>query len=512
MRLLNTSSLEFSEFFDSNIPKYAILSHRWGSREVSYKEMRKRSAPPGPGLTKIENFCKMAMKLHSLEWAWVDTCCIDKRSSAELSEAINSMYKWYQRSSVCYVHLSDVELSPEESISWDIFGEPSQFRSYAGFDRQFCESRWFTRGWTLQELLAPGEVLFFDINWAQIGNRSNLAEKISSITRIHEHYLTHFAIHGPIMTASVAQKMSYASQRVTSREEDMAYCLLGLFDVNMPLLYGEGAAASFRRLQIEILQKSDDESLFAWTSDEPVSGMLAFSPSCFAGSGNIVQKTRNPELDLERASYKMTNRGLECPIPNNLRIADTAFITLQCTLSRDEAAGITLRIRGAVAMRIRCWSLKSAHQHDFGLSSVGHIRRTRLVYVKTPDKSDIEYAHLLRNIENGNINLLALTSATSKTKYDSYWPCNKVLNIGPRLYDISPSMSIINYGDVPREEEVLVELQTQTWLMDTAFQLSLCSAEEDRYTVLGNGHKHSAYLEPKDDKDDTYYDESFDPC
>ncbi|KAL8946879.1 MAG: hypothetical protein Q9222_006778 [Ikaeria aurantiellina] len=304
MRLLNTSSLEFEEFFDSDIPPYAIPSHRWGRKEVTYKEMRKRTAKPGLGQKKIEMFCRMVASLHYLEWAWVDTCCIDKRSSAELSEAINSMYKWYRRSVVRYVYLSDVELSPGALGTCDSSEGSPQLISYPDIKQQFHHSRWFTRGWTLQELLAPEKVLFFDSSWTRIGDRQDLALEISSVTKIHKQYLVCDEQCEPISKASAARKMSYASRRSTSREEDMVYCLLGLFDVNMPLLYGEGAVESFRRLQVEILQKFNDESLFAWTAVLPASGMLAVHPNYFVGSGNIISRSETPETDILRPPYE----------------------------------------------------------------------------------------------------------------------------------------------------------------------------------------------------------------
>ncbi|KAI4114984.1 MAG: hypothetical protein LQ345_004341 [Seirophora villosa] len=305
MRLLQTKTLQFHEFFDAKIPPYAILSHRWGEGEVTFKEMRKGKAQPGPGLTKIKKFCTLAASRGD-KWAWIDTCCIDKRSSAELSEAINAMYKWYGDARKCYVYLIDFELSARESKqiskagvqyldAFDILGQselPFAHMDLPGmFDPDFVDrlrkSSWFKRGWTLQELLAPSmfNVYFFDKQWAQIGCLSHLTDVISSITGIPEQFLH----NDPPTKPSVAQRMSWASGRHTSRGEDQAYCLLGLFNVNMPLLYGEGADNAFRRLQIEIMNRDDDESLFAWKSNEYLSGMLAQSPVNFAESGDIIR-------------------------------------------------------------------------------------------------------------------------------------------------------------------------------------------------------------------------------
>ena len=222
---------------------------------------------------------------------WIDTCCIDKKSSAELSEAINSMYRWYEDARECYVHLSDV--------SWDLQNEEESRKS-------FIRSLWFTRGWTLQELIAPSHVEFFDRDWKSIGTKGSLLAEISATTGINKFDLEAWT------GACIATKMSWMSRRKTSRIEDMAYCMLGLFDVNMPLLYGEGRK-SFMRLQLEILKKSDDESIFAWTTTASMHlGMLATSPRYFAQSGDIFV---HPDLRKKRLPYAMTNQGLEFQVP-----------------------------------------------------------------------------------------------------------------------------------------------------------------------------------------------------
>lgn len=195
------------------------------------------------------------------------------------------MFRWYQRSQVCYAYLSDV---PENKT--DVFEIGSAFRG----------SKWFTRGWTLQELLAPKSVVFYSSGWVEIGTKKSLETLISAITKI-EHLFGW-------ETASVAQKMSWASRRETLREEDMAYCLLGLFGVSMTLLYGEGEKA-FLRLQTEIMKISDDESIFAWVDESlsnSSSGLLARSPAAFKESWDIdfCPNSRG-------APYSMTNKGLQ---------------------------------------------------------------------------------------------------------------------------------------------------------------------------------------------------------
>jgi hypothetical protein len=193
----------------------------------------------------VKGICILARE-YGLQYAWIDTCCIDKSSSAELSEAINSMFAWYRKAAVCCVYFSDVDMSIEE--------EP-----------QLEQSRWFGRGWTLQELIAPRKLDFFDCNWNQIGSKSDLKELLYRVTNIDPAVLD----GGDVSAVSVGRRMSWASSRKTKRAEDGAYCLLGLFDVNMPLLYGERDKA-FVRLQEEVLKHSNDSSILAWQFDSVV--------------------------------------------------------------------------------------------------------------------------------------------------------------------------------------------------------------------------------------------------
>ncbi|KAE9366949.1 HET-domain-containing protein, partial [Stipitochalara longipes BDJ] len=290
MRLIHTSTLKLVDFFAEKVPQYAILSHRWESDEVTFEDMRggREKTKEKAGFKKIQKSCARAA-MEGYDYVWIDCCCIDKSSSAELSEAINSMFQWYQRAQVCYAYLSDVSSS----------------RLSVSIEEGLRNSQWFTRGWTLQELLAPQSVEFFDRNWNEIGTKASMQELIQSITGIN--HLFNYS------EACVAQKMSWASRRVTTRVEDQAYCLLGLFDVNMPPLYGEGENA-FHRLQLEILRKSDDESIFAWDGKHngleatgfPYEGMLASSISAFEKSWRFQRAI----FDSNRSPYSMTNKGL----------------------------------------------------------------------------------------------------------------------------------------------------------------------------------------------------------
>ncbi|KAJ2986308.1 hypothetical protein NUW58_g5092 [Xylaria curta] len=289
-------------------PSYAILSHTWGHEEVTFQDYLLTTGPHAnrhahirkkAGFPKIVGACKRA-HADGLQYLWCDTNCIDKSSSAELSEAINSMYAWYRDSVVCYAYLADVDagavahVGPGASIGLG----------------QFKNSRWFTRGWTLQELLAPKKVVFFDRQWRVFGNRDELAQTICDITRIHIPVLRD---QNKVPEYSIAQRMSWAADRETSRVEDIAYCLLGIFDINMPLLYGEGVK-SFMRLQREIIKVSDDQSILAWNllggRTERLTGALARTPSCFRFCGSVV---RDP--DITRLPFAITNMGLTMKLP-----------------------------------------------------------------------------------------------------------------------------------------------------------------------------------------------------
>ena len=294
MRLLNTTTLKFGEFFESEIPVYIILSHRWGKDEVSYQQMESGNVLDGEGIAKIKSFCQIVAQ-RECEWAWVDTCCIDKKSSAELTEAINSMYQWYYNAQECIVYLSDVQK-----------GDPA---------RDIQKSAWFTRGWTVQELLAPRLATFFDREWSRLGTRIELLHDIV----VAAHIDTASVEERIWSERSVARKMSWFAHRQTTRIEDMAYSMLGIFDINMPLIYGEGSKA-FKRLQIEILNSTDDESIFAWDpagNDDlwrSSSGipMLAPHPICFTDCGSI--KRLSYRSTFKRPPYTATNKSVQMSV------------------------------------------------------------------------------------------------------------------------------------------------------------------------------------------------------
>jgi Heterokaryon incompatibility protein (HET) len=302
MRLLEARTLQVKSFNDqSKTPKYAILSHTWGEDEVEYHEMisSPEEAKRKPKFDKVRHSAQQAIA-DGFDYLWVDTCCIDKSSSAELSEAINSMFLWYKRAQVCYVHLADV--TTQLLDGWKD-GEDD----ISPWTATFVGCRWFTRGWTLQELIAPRRLVFYTKDWRRIATKRELCQTIAR----------HIGIPSPVLLGAdprrelVAERMSWASKRSTSRIEDMAYCLMGLFDVNMPLLYGEGERA-FLRLQQELIKFNNDRSLFCWAAKEasPTTfrGLLARSPAEFESFCEY-------ELGSIYGRFEINQSGLEIALP-----------------------------------------------------------------------------------------------------------------------------------------------------------------------------------------------------
>ena len=272
MRLLqreDDGNFSLTEFIGDNIPQYAILSHTWGAddEEVTFRDLRKGKRRAKVGYRKIQ-FCSDQAAKDGLRYFWVDTCCIDKSSSAELSEAINSMFAWYRDAARCYVYLSDVSTC-----------------DFSSDKLVFQQSRWFTRGWTLQELIAPASVEFFTVEGERLGDKVSMVDELSSITHISVQ-----ALQGcPLRDISVEQRMSWIQSRQTKREEDAAYSLLGIFDVYMPLLYGERRENAFARLTEEINKLSSKESANPKTKHKHES----FSTVPFAPDPDFVER---PEL------------------------------------------------------------------------------------------------------------------------------------------------------------------------------------------------------------------------
>jgi hypothetical protein len=236
MRLLerdDAGRISLTDDLPSNkVPPYAILSHAWGDGEVLFRDLMDGAGNSKAGYAKIR-FCGDQASRDGLRFFWVDTCCIDKSSSVELQEAINSMFRWYRNATKCYAYLVDVSL-PSPDVDDRSIWEPA-----------FRASRWFTRGWTLQELIAPTSVEFFSREEVRLGDRTTLEQVIHDVTGIPLK-----ALQGGLLSDfSVRDRMAWIENRSTTREEDLAYSLFGIFDVQLPLLYGEGKEKALERLR-----------------------------------------------------------------------------------------------------------------------------------------------------------------------------------------------------------------------------------------------------------------------
>ncbi|RPD56543.1 HET-domain-containing protein [Lentinus tigrinus ALCF2SS1-7] len=303
MWFLRTSRAELHQF--SQPPqRYAILSHVWGEDEQLFQDIQvlhalarsspRKINPRDQASAKIRGCCIYA-EAQGFEWLWIDSCCIDKSSSAELSEAINSMYQWYARATVCYVYLHDVSAGTDPSAR----------------DSSFRRSKWFTRGWTLQELIAPKHVCFLSHNWVHLGDKALFARLLEQVTGIDVNVLT-FRVQ--LSSVPVAKRMQWASQRKTTRIEDEAYSLMGIFGVHMSTIYGEGRQA-FRRLQEGIMKNIADHTLLTWGLGMPgdwFAGRYLIKPtnrcSLLARSTGDFQK---PQMDILTTSVSEYWNALE---------------------------------------------------------------------------------------------------------------------------------------------------------------------------------------------------------
>ena len=372
-RLLNINTLELpdqDELRDQQELPYVILSHAWQRKEVTFDQMPQfnnlQNLPPWKqSADKIIGACEAVRDADGrlkgetggikISHLWMDTVCIDKKNLTELSEAINSMYRWYKQANSCFVYLEDF---------------PS------GGVNHFTQSRWFERGWTLQELVAPEKVIFFDSKWNLLGKKETLQEDLSSRTKIDTDFLLHRRNVGK---ASISQRMSWYSGRSTTVPEDQAYCLTGLFGINIPLLYGEGRERAFRRLQEEIMRYSDDHSLFAWKSTTPLengSGLLAKSPDFFQDMGSY---EHNPERENNK-SYEMTNKGISIDL--GLQIVQDVYVAnISCMHGTNHYLGIWLE----------CVSVQTQQYRRIRTNELCRILRSgrgRLfrIFVKPPDE------------------------------------------------------------------------------------------------------------------------------
>jgi hypothetical protein len=249
MRLLHfndSRTLTWTNFSGKTIPPYAVLSHTWEGDEFLFEDLVNGRGKYKAGYKKVL-FCGEQANRDNLEYFWVDTCCIDKWNIPELSNAINSMFRWYRNAAKCYVYLSDVPTMMEEA---------SQHQST--WDASFRKSRWFTRGWTLQELIAPASIEFFSSEYQRLGDKDSLEQQVHEITGIPVE-----ALRGdPLDDFSIQDRRAWMTGRQTTHEEDMAYSLIGIFDVSMEFRYGEGKERALSRLQEEMDKGTAYASLF----------------------------------------------------------------------------------------------------------------------------------------------------------------------------------------------------------------------------------------------------------
>ncbi|OAG11040.1 kinesin light chain 1 [Paraphaeosphaeria sporulosa] len=299
MRLLNClpdGGFGLTSYDDDSIPPYAILSHTWTEgQEVTYNELLAGTDTKKDGYSKIR-FCGERAAKDGLKYFWVDTCCIDKSRSDELSTAINSMFRWYERATKCYVYLSDVSV-PDEVIDAQAFRK--------SWEQSFRRSRWFLRGWTLQELLAPPSVEFFSQNGRCLGTRVSLEQEICGISGIPSEALR----DGKPSDFSVDERMKWAAKRNTTVKEDKIYCLFGIFSVFLPLIYGEGEEYATLRLRDEI-QKRQQGQKKPDLQDLPISSPLLFPRNeLFVGRESQMQAIERTLLS-PNTHQRMTIYGL----------------------------------------------------------------------------------------------------------------------------------------------------------------------------------------------------------
>ncbi|KAF6236140.1 hypothetical protein HO173_005769 [Letharia columbiana] len=385
IRLLDATTHSVASYLDP--PSYAIISHVWLFPEIIHTDIIDPSVPLSTftnpshpkriSAAKILNSCNTLVRLYNgrVKHLWLDTICIDKRDLTELSTAINTMYKWYKYAEVCFVYLADY---PSPSVS------------------DFTHSKWFTRGWTLQELIAPKSVLFFDASWNRIGDRDTLKSDLTARTSIPAEFLLGSRNVG---WASVSCRMSWAAGRTVTVEEDIAYCLLGLFGVNMPLLYGEGAERAFRRLQEEIMRYSDDHSLFAWKSQNAGSfirgprgvdvlssdsGLLAASPDYFASTREFKHA---PSRENNRP-FAVTNKGIYIDLYLQWYGHEGLYVaSIECKHGPGHYLGIFLKCIDEETQQF--WRARPEELVRVVASGRGQLRG---IYVKPPD--DLSFSRI----------------------------------------------------------------------------------------------------------------------
>ncbi|KAI0741557.1 HET-domain-containing protein [Daedaleopsis nitida] len=425
MWLLDTHAGSFLHVDRPREHRYAILSHVWRTQgEQSFQDLRALQAEAGKtrmrlkgrllklksrdessdagvvlskASDKIRGCCALA-RSYGYRWVWIDSCCVDKTSSTELSEAINSMYEYYAAADVCFAFLDDVEDDHDPRLK----------------DSKFRRSRWFTRGWTLQELIAPAVVVFFSKEWRLLGTKESLAELVEEITGIERGVLKH---EKSLDSVSVARRMSWASRRQTTREEDRAYSLMGIFGVNMSTIYGEGMNA-FIRLQEEILKHVPDQSIFAWgptlLEDEVLyqnvgphtvsddsrywqsRNLFAWSPDAFINSAGVRSITveafeKRVGIPFVIPEYTVTSYGMRSRFPLIPIHHGSEKTTFLAVLACEDFAGRLIALL--------LYPQKETSGRFFVGHYVGRPQATPYAYFRTVSISSCKGAELLQSVE-----------------------------------------------------------------------------------------------------------------
>ena len=237
-------------FAKDSIPLYVILSYRWSIHEddeITFKEIAEGIYDKKKSGYKKLQFCSAQAKADGIYYFWLDTCCIDRSDQNELSVAIYSMFRWYQKAVKCYVYLADVYIGHRDDQSISAVKESA-----------FSKSEWFSRGWTLQELLAPEIVEFYTRDGVRLGDKSSLEQQIAEITNIPI-----VVLRGRSLSRLTPEEIfSWVERRHTKKAEDKVYCLLGVFNVSMLLDYGEGEKMAFSRLYREIESRVPGKCFF----------------------------------------------------------------------------------------------------------------------------------------------------------------------------------------------------------------------------------------------------------
>ncbi|KAM3425647.1 hypothetical protein BST61_g7592 [Cercospora zeina] len=351
MWLLDAKTLKLVHFMDDRqvFGRYAVLSHTWHDAEVTFQDVEQA----GPGLNKksayqkITKVCEQAVR-DGLPFAWIDTCCINKESSAELSEAINSMYRWYTDAAVCYAYLADVDL--EKANFTHSTGSSQPAPRATQYQTLLRSSRWLTRGWTLQELIAPSKTVFYDKRWRELGDTTipTLQVALADLTGIDTSLLhDRSALHA----LPVAKRLSWAAKRSTTREEDQAYSLLGILGQNMPLLYGEGSRALLR-LQEVVLTSTTDQSMLHWTPTDPSQTGMLLAPQlrCFEHCGELLHR---PDV-FEDEPHDLVSNALRVSLPMRELQGESGVLiaAINCTVFTRQYEQAVLELRRVTPMHL----------------------------------------------------------------------------------------------------------------------------------------------------------------